>query len=97
MVGCAALHDGEVFAREELDAASGAAFPADREVERASLRICLPRFESFVGGPYATSALRVSLLRPAASSWLAGDRTVVCSIYDPDLEPLSGSMLGSRR
>ena len=97
VVGCRVAHDGEVFLLDALGGAAGAAFPGEREAERAALRICLPAFDGFVGRSYASSSLRVSMLRPVSSSWASGDRNVVCSVYDPDLNPLVGSVSGTKR
>ena len=97
VVGCRVPHDGEVYVVDSLEGPRGASFPGDREVERTALRICLPAFGGFIGQSYGTSALRVSMLRPVSSSWPGGDRGVVCSVYDPDLVPLVGTMSGSKR
>mgnify|MGYP001247386601 CR=1 FL=1 len=97
VVGCRAPHDAEVFVRDEYPDDATGAFPGEREVERRALRVCLVEFATFVGRSYATSSLRVTVLRPAASSWVAGDRALVCSIYDPALAPLVGSVRGSQR
>lgn len=104
-VGCEAAHDAEVvgvYALADGDV-DGAATTrpgvqlVDRAIRRAAVAGCLARFEAFVGTPYAISTLRISARRPTPDTWAAGDRTVVCSIYDSSLKPLVGSMRASRR
>jgi hypothetical protein len=94
---CATPHDAEVFAVLDMESPPTAPFPGETEVLRRADRLCLSRFDAYVGGEYATSSLRIAVLRPTATTWATGDRRVVCSLYDQDLEPLSGSTRGSRR
>ncbi len=104
-VACELPHDAEVVGVYALadTAVAGAATTrpglplVDRDIRRAAIAGCLARFEAFVGTPYAISTLRVSARRPTPDTWAAGDRTVVCSIYDGALTPLTGSMRASRR
>jgi hypothetical protein len=94
---CGDPHDAEVFVRVDLPEPPGSPFPGDEALDRESYGACLAQFQAYVGQHYATSALRVSLLRPISSTWPAGDRAVACSLYDQGLVPLVGSMLGSGR
>ena len=96
-VDCADPHDAEVFVRVDLPQPPGTPFPGDEALDRESYRACLAQFEAYVGQLYATSGLRVSLLRPVGGTWFAGDRAVACSLYDEHLVPLVGSMRGSAR
>jgi hypothetical protein len=89
---CSIPHDGEVFAVVTVPGDPGAPFPGETEMVKRSQASCLARFEPFVGIEYATSALRIAVLRPTATTWAAGDRTVVCSVYDENLDPLVGSV-----
>jgi len=89
---CSIPHDGEVFAVVTVPGDAAAAFPGETEMVKRSQASCLARFEPFVGIEYATSALRIAVLRPTATTWAAGDRTVVCSVYDENLDPLVGSV-----
>jgi hypothetical protein len=94
---CGGPHDAEVFLRIDLPAPPGTPFPGDEAADREAYAACLAPFEGYVGRPYATSGLRVSLLRPVGSSWFLGDRAVACSVYDDRLIPLVGSVRGSGR
>jgi len=96
-VACEAPHDAEVFARHVLPYPPGVPFPGEQVVGRESYRACLSSFAEYVGVEFAVSALRVGVLRPVASTWPAGDRAVLCSVYDGDLVPLVGPAWGSRR
>ena len=96
-VDCAGPHDAEVFLRTILPEPAGAPYPGDQAIDRESYMACLSRFQTYVGTPYATSALRASLLRPTDTTWAQGDRAVVCSLYDDRLVPLVGSARGSAR
>jgi hypothetical protein len=94
---CAGPHDAEVFVRVDLPEPPGTPYPGDEALDRESYRLCLVQFQAYVGRLYATSALRVSLLRPVIGSWSAGDRAVACSLYDEQLVPLVGSVRSSGR
>jgi len=94
---CAAPHDGEVFAVVTIETAANAPFPGEAEATKLADGLCLARFEAFVGREYATSVLRTAVLRPTATTWAAGDRNVVCSLYDEDLTPLVGTARSSAR
>lgn len=94
---CDEPHDAEAFARFVLPHGPEVPFPGEQAVRRAAYQGCLAQFEGYVGSDYATSELRVAALRPVASSWPTGDRTVLCSLYDGALEPLVGPLWGSGR
>jgi hypothetical protein len=94
-VDCGLPHDGEVFNVVQLDGPPGSPFAGDREVGRLAGVTCLDAFEPYVGREYATSRLRIAVLRPTESTWSRGDRTVVCTLYDLDLRPLVGTLRGT--
>jgi hypothetical protein len=94
---CSIPHDAEVFAVLALPGDAGAPYPGETEMVKRSQALCLARFEPFVGIEYATSTLRIAVLRPTATTWVAGDRTAVCSVYDEDLDPLIGSVRSTGR
>jgi hypothetical protein len=86
-----------VFSATTLAAAPGTPFPGDQAVTREANRRCLAEFEPYVGREYALSGLRLGTMRPVTKTWVAGDRSVVCSLFDADLRPLVGSVRGSAR
>ena len=48
-----------------------------------------------VGKIYEESILGIWTLTPTPDSWEAGDREIVCYLYDIELRKLTGSMRGS--
>jgi len=96
-VDCTEPHDAEVFVRVDLPNLPNTPYPGEEALDRESYRTCLAQFQGYVGQLYATSGLRVSILRPVTSSWFAGDRAVACSLYDENLVPLVGTVRGSGR
>lgn len=91
VVPCDEPHDNEVYLVFDL---------ADGDFDASAVQSdadtgCLDAFDAFVGTPYEDSRLDYFNLTPTADSWDAGDREVVCSLYDIDLKKLVGSMEGS--
>ncbi len=93
---CDQPHDGETFAVLGLPGDLHAPFPGEAAAERLARSACLAGFDGYVGQEYAVSRLRIALLRPSGSTWATGDRTVVCTLYDQDLKPLTAPAQGSR-
>lgn len=94
VVDCAEPHDNEVFAVFDLPDGD---FPGIEAVQDASVDGCLgERFESYVGTPYPESEIFASALWPTDSSWSAGDREVVCFLFEPG-EKLIGSQRNAGR
>jgi hypothetical protein len=58
-------------------------FPGEEAVVEQADESCTAEFESFVGLPYEESALYLSYLTPSEETWPAGDREVLCTVYDP--------------
>jgi hypothetical protein len=93
-VPCTQPHDAEVYAVYDLDLP---VFPGDDEVGTAAESGCIGRFAEFAGVEYAASRLEVVYLNPTQESWdEEDDRSVVCSVSDPD-GPTSGSLRGAAR
>ncbi len=84
---CEQEHFGQVHETFDVD---GATWPGHDEVADLADERCLDAFEPFVGEPWETSALYYGAFRPSQESWDAGDRTVVCYLYDPVNGPISG-------
>lgn len=91
LVDCADPHDNEVYLLTDL---ADGAYDAER-VEIESDAACLDAFFGYVGLVYEESALGYFTLTPTEDSWAAGDREVICSLYDFELKKLVGSMEGS--
>jgi hypothetical protein len=59
--------------------------------------VCIMPFESFVGTPYATSALYADVITPSVSSFDDGDREYICFLYNLDDSDFTSSMQGAHR
>ena len=95
-IACRLPHQAEVFARQELPAGPGAAFPGVGRLRSVAQELCRDRFRPFVGVPWTRSELEIAALWPSAPSWADGDRRVVCAVFRLDSGPLIGSARGSR-
>jgi Septum formation len=92
-VDCEEPHFSEVFHTYTIDAD---ALPSAADMEGIVEDQCLAEFETFVGMPYAESALEVTWLEPTPESWERGDRELVCMITDPAGQT-TGSLEGANR
>jgi hypothetical protein len=93
-VPCTQPHDAEVYAVFDLDLPE---YPGDDEVGTAAESGCIGRFAEFTGVEYAASRLEVVYLNPTQESWdEEDDRSVVCSVSDPE-GPATGSLRGAAR
>lgn len=96
-VGCAEPHDAEVYHVVVHTAPPEAPYPGEQDMEDFAVAACYEAFEPWVGVVYALSELEIGIMRPVASTWVAGDRRVQCSMHDGALEPLVGTTQGARR
>jgi len=67
-------------------------FPGMEAITAQAEGFCVAEFEDFVGLSYAESALYLGLVTPSEESWSQGDRSILCTIYDP-----AGQVSGSLR
>ncbi len=79
-VPCSEPHSAEIISTATLPEGD---FPGDEALQAQAGEMCLIEFESFVGLSYEESVLDFSFLYPHEGSWDAGDRFVVCAVYDP--------------
>ena len=93
-VPCGEPHEYQVFAVGRHESAS---LPSDAEMETVFRSVCEGPFGTFVGEPYATSALWATMITPSQESWDDGDRTYICVLYDPEDAALTESMEGAGR
>ncbi len=89
---CGKAHDAEVVHIIQVE---GTEFPGDRAINRRS-RECLPAFEKYVGIPFADSRLWGTSYQPSRSSWMLGDRSIICIAHERRLDPMRGSVEGAR-
>jgi hypothetical protein len=94
-VPCAEPHHNEVFALVDHPGGDDSPFPGRDQIELDSFRLCLQKFEGYVGVPFTESPLDIFYIYPTDESWLAGDREIVCSLYRLDEARLVGSERGS--
>lgn len=88
LTDCGQPHDNEVYHAFVLP---DGPYPGDEAVKDLAAEGCLAQFESYVGRSYQESALDIFPLWPTEPVWTAGDRYVYCSVYDVNLNQLTGS------
>ena len=93
VVPCSEPHSDEVFALLTLPDQD---FPGQDAIYDQGEELCIAEFEGFVGLSYQESELDLWAIAPSEESWGAGDREVVCNIYDPDGN-VRGSLSGAER
>lgn len=86
---CSQPHDNEVIALESM---GGDTFPGVDAVNSASEEKCVERFDDYMGEPYFDSPYEVGWLSPSSESWPAGDREIICFVFDPELAKITGSL-----
>ena len=91
---CSEPHSDEIYAKGEIPDSDE--YPGKQAIETAAQDICLSHYEAFVGLPYDDSVLDIGYLAPTEDSWAEGDRTVLCTIFDP-LQEVIGSLRGAKR
>lgn len=93
-VPCNEPHDNEVIHLFEVEDADE--FPGtDALTERAEE--CVGPFEDYVGISYDESELEIFPFVPSAESWEQGDREIVCAVYLPDEQKLTGTVRDAER
>jgi hypothetical protein len=94
---CSEPHDSEVYAVVAYPSAAQAEFPGDELLDVFAFDACLAEFDRYIDTPFEASSLDAFWLWPDPRTWLGGDRSVVCILFDANLLKLEGSMEGSRR
>ncbi len=90
-VPCDQPHDNEVFYLFDL---TGDTFPIDMDDQ--TFNGCGAQFDAFVGLAYDASVLDYFPIQPTQATWDQGDREVICSIFEPDVQS-TGSLAGAAR
>ena len=90
-VPCAEPHDNEVYFLFDLP---GGEFPSD--VDQLADDGCFAQFQTFVGAPYETSVFGYFPIQPTVQTWAEGDREVICSIFEPEVQS-TGTLAGAAR
>jgi hypothetical protein len=89
VVPCDQPHHNETYDLFEL---SGDEYPGDRQVDELASEGCLASFEAYVGERYEDSELEFSHVTPTEEAWDEGQREVICFVYLPTGEKLTGSV-----
>ncbi|MEY2421399.1 MAG: hypothetical protein QOI95_1466 [Acidimicrobiaceae bacterium] len=95
LVACAEPHQHEVYAIERNAESSTTPFPGDQAMSAFADDVCLGDFEPALGVDYRQSSLDFATITPDATSWAAGDRSVICVVHDADFAALLGSRLAT--
>jgi hypothetical protein len=91
---CGEAHEYEVFF---IGSMAEGTYPSDDQFTGYVQDNCVPAFGTYVGQTYDSSDLDISWLSPMSEGWAAGDRTVECSVYDPNNSELTASMKATGR
>jgi Septum formation/Protein of unknown function (DUF2510) len=92
-IACDQPHAREVYHSYIIEADE---LPGQTEMESIVEEQCLSAFDTFVGMPYADSKYDITYLPPTDESWSAGDRELLCLIFDP-AGNTTGSLQGSNQ
>ncbi|CAN5234377.1 septum formation family protein [soil metagenome] len=93
IVDCSGPHDSEAYFSGNLD---GTDYPGEDAVKQGAEGVCGPAFATFVGAPYKEgSGYDYSYYTPTKESWAAGDREIMCVVFDPSGAQVTGTLKGS--
>jgi hypothetical protein len=81
-IDCSALHDDETYASATLPTVAN--YPGDSALGKTADALCEPLFVAFTGTALNATNLDYSNVYPSASSWKAGDRAVLCYVFQDD-------------
>ena len=88
--GCEQEHDNEIYV---VARAEDPAYPGRESLQDRSGALCRgDAFTTYVGVPWADSRFFTAAFFPDEETWAAGDRTIVCALYD-----IRGPKIGSAR
>jgi hypothetical protein len=97
LLACDGPHDSEVFAVFTLEGDRTEPYPGDPVVEDDAYDACEgEHFREYVGVAYAQSRFVANIIAPTRETWVdLGDREVVCTLSNPNRQPLQESAAGS--
>jgi hypothetical protein len=91
VVDCAQPHDGELVGVETL---SGDTYPGETAVQNQADDRCGKLLDSYLSEEAAQEDQGIYYAYPTASSWLTGDREIICALTGQDNAKLTGSHKG---
>lgn len=94
-VPCAQPHHYEVFFTGKLG--DSPTPPTETVLQAWSEANCWPAFDAYVGKPIDQSTLDYYVFYPDDSAWRQGQRDGQCSLADPAMNAITGSLKGSQR
>lgn len=93
-IDCASAHDGQVTHVETLPEGD---YPGEAAIREQANTICSGDvFTSFIGIPFAESALSGSFMYPQQFNWTVGDRQITCLVHEAGGQT-TGSLQGAAR
>ena len=98
LIDCAEPHSHEVYEvvdYEGEDAGGGMPYPGVPVVQNWAEEACYDRFEAFVGTRWTLSELEIEVWWPSEESWDLMDRSVICTVFSPTGDPLTGTQRGA--
>ena len=98
LLDCAEPHTHEVYDVVEYEgegAGGGMPYPGVPVVQNWSEEQCYARFEGFVGTRWTLSELEIEVWWPSEESWDLMDRSVICTVFSPSGDPLTGTQRGA--
>ena len=94
---CADPHELEVVGRLIDPAAPEASYRGSDAIRSLASAACSSAFEDYVGIAPMGSNLDAWMFAPSETSWVSGDRTVICAAGEPGRASLTGSVFDTRR
>ncbi|MCR2814183.1 septum formation family protein [Microbacterium sp. zg.Y1090] len=94
VVPCSEPHEDEVYYTFD---STDPEYPGEDALVSEAGETCIAEFADFVGIAYEESALDYWPMYPSEQSWEQGDREILCMVYDPSGEKVTGSLAGSAR
>jgi hypothetical protein len=91
VVDCSGPHDGELVGVETL---SGSTYPGETTVQKEADDRCGKLLDGYLSEAAAQEDQGIYYAYPTASSWLTGDREIVCALTGKDNAKLTGSHKG---
>lgn len=97
VTSCEEPHDNEVFATVDHPADYDVPFPGHDGVVAYAEHACPAPFAEYVGIGYDQSRYSLFPIVPSEETWVKGDRTIICALYDNETGKLTGSVRGTAR
>ena len=91
-IPCTQAHNAQIYAKFDVSG-SFVSYPGTSALTRLATSGCNARIGS-LDKSKITNSMMVRFLYPLSNSWLSGNRTVACMIYDPTSN-ISSSLLNS--